>query len=132
MGIVPTDGTGAAPSDERESRYFLVSTAALGQATTYLPIYVMCGAETESTMAGREIRLISVVEERQGHGSSRFRQHDVSGELGRHVLADPIAELRQVESGEHVLAPAKKHRSHCEMQFVDQPCRQVLPDRRHA
>jgi hypothetical protein len=53
MGIVPTDGTGAAQSDEREFRYFLVSTAALGRATA-CPYLSMCGAETQSTIAGRE------------------------------------------------------------------------------
>jgi hypothetical protein len=58
MSIVPTDGTSAAQSDEREFRYFLVSTAALGQANNS-PIVFMCGAETKRTMAGRKIRMIS-------------------------------------------------------------------------
>ena len=55
MDIVPTDGTGAAQSEEREFRYFLVSTAALGRATAY-PCLFMCGSEPQNTIVGRKVK----------------------------------------------------------------------------
>src|SRR5512135_3716062 len=64
--------------------------------------------------------------------SRALAQHDVSRALARDVPRALVAERAQVEALHQVLARAEQNRPQHEVQLVDQPRAQVLPDRRHA
>src|SRR5690554_4712367 len=52
--------------------------------------------------------------------------------LPRHVLAYAVAETDRVDAGEEVLTTAKQQRRDRDVQLVDQPGTQILPDGRNA
>src|SRR5882724_201790 len=60
------------------------------------------------------------------------REHDMRRLLRLHVLRAFVAELPHVDAREEMFPRSEQNRRKRQMQLVDQPRAQILPDRRHA